>query len=154
MTSDDAAAAAEMSAMHSAVEVDPWVGIPLSLALVAINGFFVAAEFALVKLRPTQLKQRMERGELRAKIAQRVLDQLDSHLSACQLGITFASLALGFVGEPVFAWLLAPIARLIPGMTPPLLDSIALTSSFLVMTALHIVVGEQAPKWIGIQVAE
>src|SRR4029079_13402062 len=89
--------------IHASLEIDPWFGVPLALALVAINGFFVAAEFALVKIRPTQIQQRRERGELAAKIAQRVLDKLAPHLSACQLGITLASLALGFVGEPVFA---------------------------------------------------
>ena len=79
------------------------------VVLVALNGFFVAAEFALVKIRDTQLDKLVLEGRWRAKVARRVLANLDRTLSAAQLGITLASLALGWVGEPVFAALLAPV---------------------------------------------
>src|SRR5467141_3432835 len=78
-------------------------------ALVLLNGFFVAAEFALVKVRETQLAPLIAKGHRRARIANRVIGNLDASLSACQLGITLASLGLGWVGEPVFAALLKPL---------------------------------------------
>src|SRR6059036_1030766 len=78
-------------------------------ALVLLNGFFVAAEFALVKVRETQLAPLIAKGHRRARIANRVVKNLDASLSACQLGITLASLGLGWVGEPVFTTLLAPV---------------------------------------------
>ena len=79
------------------------------LVLVLLNGFFVAAEFALVKIRDTQLDPLIAKGHRRARIARRVIRNLDASLSACQLGITLASLALGWVGEPVFGALLTPV---------------------------------------------
>src|SRR5215212_6351164 len=78
--------------------------------LVLLNGFFVAAEFALVKIRDTQLQPLIQRGHRRASIARRVLNNLDRSLSAAQLGITLASLGLGWLGEPVFAKLIQPVA--------------------------------------------
>src|SRR6185503_11087486 len=77
--------------------------------LVLLNGFFVAAEFALVKVRDTQLTPLIQRGHRRAKVAQLILQKLDAFLSATQLGITLASLGLGWVGEPVFTALLSPV---------------------------------------------
>ena len=79
--------------------MNPWLGLALGLLLVAINGFFVAAEFALVKVRPTQLDPLAQAGSRRAKLARHQLTHLDAYLSACQLGITIASLALGWVGD-------------------------------------------------------
>src|SRR5881396_2975011 len=79
------------------------------LALVMLNGFFVAAEFALVKIRDTQLTPLVNHGHRRAKVAQLILQKLDAFLSAAQLGITLASLGLGWVGEPVFTALLSPV---------------------------------------------
>src|SRR4051812_41123110 len=79
------------------------------LLLVLLNGFFVAAEFALVKVRDTQLNPLLARGERRAKVAHYILARLDAFLSAAQLGITLASLGLGWIGEPVFNTLLNPI---------------------------------------------
>src|SRR5437762_168677 len=78
------------------------------LVLVLLNGFFVAAEFALVKIRETQLNPLILRQNRRAKIARAVINNLDSSLSACQLGITLASLGLGWIGHPIFTDLLAP----------------------------------------------
>jgi CBS domain containing-hemolysin-like protein len=134
--------------------MDPWVGLAIGLVLVAVNGFFVAAEFALVKLRPTQIAPRVEQGELRARLADAMLKNLDAYLSACQLGITLASLGLGWIGEPAFAWLLEPLFRHIPGASPALLHSVSLTVAFVTITALHIVLGEQAPKSLAIRKSE
>src|SRR5881628_1068606 len=83
--------------------------ILLVLGLVALNGFFVAAEFALVKIRETQLDTLVKRGHRRAKVARSVIANLNSYLSATQLGITMASLGLGWAGEPVFKALLSPV---------------------------------------------
>jgi CBS domain containing-hemolysin-like protein len=129
-------------------------GLALGVLLVGLNGFFVAAEFALVKVRPTQIQTRVKKGELRAKMTQRVLSQLDSYLSAAQLGITLASLALGWVGEPAFARLIQPLMIRLPGAPPALAHSLSLTLAFLTITTLHIVLGEQAPKWLGIRKPE
>ncbi|HEX4499301.1 MAG TPA: hemolysin family protein [Thermoanaerobaculia bacterium] len=126
-------------------------GMLLGLLLVALNGFFVAAEFALVKVRPTQLEPLEGK---RARLARHMLRHLDAYLSATQLGITLASLALGWVGEPAFAWLIHPLLSPFVANNPPLLHSISVVVSFLVITVLHIVLGEQAPKTIAIRKAE
>jgi CBS domain containing-hemolysin-like protein len=119
--------------------------------LVLINGFFVAAEFAIVKIRDTQLNPLIATGHRRAKIARRVIGNLDASLSACQLGITLASLALGWVGEPVFTALLAPMLDWLHIESETVRESIAVVVGFCVITFLHITAGEQAPKWLAIQ---
>jgi CBS domain containing-hemolysin-like protein len=134
--------------------ISPGWGMFLGLLLVALNGFFVAAEFALVKVRPTQLEPLVDAGNRRAKLARHMLRHLDAYLSATQLGITLASLALGWIGEPAFAWIIHPLLTPFVGNNPPLLHSISVTMSFLVITILHIVLGEQAPKTIAIRKAE
>ncbi|MEO8274669.1 MAG: hemolysin family protein [Thermoanaerobaculia bacterium] len=130
---------------------NPWTGLALGLLLVALNGFFVAAEFALVKIRPTQLDPLAVAGSRRAKLARHQLRHLDAYLSASQLGITLASLALGWVGEPAFSWLVAPLLRHIPGITDAVVRSVSLTAAFICITVLHIVIGEQAPKTFAIR---
>jgi len=126
----------------------PWAALLLGLLLVLLNGFFVAAEFALVKLRPTQLEEAAP--GVRVRVLQHMLAHLDAYLSASQLGITLASLALGWAGELGFAWLLRPLlARL--GAGEVLVHSIAATAAFLIIMILHIVVGEQAPKTLAIR---
>jgi CBS domain containing-hemolysin-like protein len=137
-----------------APDVEPWIGLLVALVLVLVNGFFVAAEFALVKVRPTQIEPFVERGELRAKVAQNMITHLDAYLSATQLGITLASLALGWIGEPAFAWLLEPVLSRIPGMTPALNHSVSLSVAFITISALHIVLGELAPKSLAIRKPE
>ncbi len=123
----------------------------LALALAALNGFFVAAEFAIVKVRSTQLEALASGGDDRAKIGLKIISKLDAYLSATQLGITLASLALGWVGHPVFERLLDPLMDFI-GVEN---EKIRHTSSFIVgfslFTYLHIVVGELAPKSLAIQ---
>jgi CBS domain containing-hemolysin-like protein len=131
--------------------MNPWLGLALGLLLVALNGFFVAAEFALVKIRPTQLDPLVQSGSRRAKLARHQLRHLDAYLSACQLGITIASLALGWVGEPAFSWIMAPLVRMIPGATDALVHSVSLTTAFIIISGLHIVVGEMAPKSFAIR---
>lgn len=121
------------------------------VVLVLLNGFFVAAEFALVKVRDTQLSPLIAKGHRAARVAQRVLGNLDASLSACQLGITLASLGLGWVGEPVFAALLTPVLDLLQIHSETLRESIAFLVGFSVLTFLHISAGEQAPKWLAIQ---
>ncbi len=119
--------------------------------LVALNGFFVAAEFALVKIRDTQLDKLVIEGRWRAKIARQVLANLDRTLSAAQLGITLASLALGWVGEPVFAALLAPLMEWMQVESEQVRHTVAVIVGFTAITFLHITAGEQAPKWLAIQ---
>lgn len=133
------------------VAIPPVPGLLLGLFLVALNGFFVAAEFALVKVRPTQIAPQADRGHRRASIAQHMVRHLDAYLSATQLGITLASLALGWIGEPAFVWMLQPITSRIPGISPTVEHSLALTAAFLVITVLHIVLGELAPKSLAIR---
>jgi CBS domain containing-hemolysin-like protein len=120
-------------------------------ALVLLNGFFVAAEFALVKVRETQLAPLIAKGHRRARIANRVVGNLDASLSACQLGITLASLGLGWVGEPVFAALLKPLMNLLNVESQAARETIAFVVGFSALTFLHITAGEQAPKWLAIQ---
>ncbi len=130
---------------------NPWMGLAAGIILVLLNGFFVAAEFALVKLRPTQVGPLAEAGDRRGKVLQNMVSHLDSYLSASQLGITLASLALGWIGEPAFVWLLEPWVTKIPGATPALVHSVALTFAFSLITILHIVIGELAPKTLAIR---
>jgi CBS domain containing-hemolysin-like protein len=123
----------------------------LVLGLVAFNGFFVAAEFALVKLRDTQLNALVIKGNRRAKTARAILANLNSFLAATQLGVTMASLGLGWAGQPVFMALLAPLLELLRVQSGALQHSISFAVGFLVLTFFHISVGELAPKWIAIQ---
>jgi CBS domain containing-hemolysin-like protein len=118
--------------------------------LVLLNGFFVAAEFALVKIRETQLLTLANKGHRRAKTALEIVGKLDTALSATQLGITIASLGLGWLGKPAFAALLAPLIRFL-NVGQEEADWIAFAIGFSAITFLHIVAGELAPKSIAIQ---
>lgn len=137
-----------------ALLMGPWMSLAAGLVLVLINGFFVAAEFALVKVRPTQVDAAIAQGNRRARVVKSILSRLDGYLSACQLGITLASLALGWVGEPAFSWVIQPLVMRIPGASDALLHTLSLVLAFGVITTLHIVVGEQAPKYLAILKAE
>jgi CBS domain containing-hemolysin-like protein len=129
--------------------------ILLTLLLVLVNGFFVAAEFALVKVRPSQIDLRAQEGNRLAKLTQTMLHNLDAYLSATQLGITLASLALGWIGESVVAEvILAVIHKFGLTLSPEAVHSTALIVSFATITILHIVIGEQAPKVLAIQKSE
>jgi len=120
--------------------------------LVAVNGFFVASEFALVSVRRSRIVALKESGNRRASILLELLDNLNSYISATQLGITMASLALGWVGEPAVARLLEiPLSGLV---SEKVLHAISFAVAFTVITFLHIVLGELAPKTIALERAE
>src|SRR5262245_42796945 len=113
------------------------------LVLVLLNGFFVAAEFALVKVRDTQLTPLINRGHRRAKVADFVIRRLDAFLSAAQLGITLASLGLGWIGEPVFTELLRPVFGWLDVQSAETRRLLAFVIGFSAITFLHISAGEQ-----------
>lgn len=117
-----------------------------ALFLVLLNGFFVAAEFAMVKLRATKVEALAQQNGWRGHILRTVHNQLDAYLSACQLGITLASLGLGWVGEPAFAHLLEPLLTSIGIESQKLIHGIAFFTAFFIISYLHIVIGELAPK--------
>ncbi len=121
------------------------------LVLVAANGFFVAAEFALVGVRSSRIETLAASGDRAAKRLMGLLQNLNAYLSACQLGITLASLALGWIGEPAIARLLEdPLS----GFSDTARHAIAFAVGFIIITSLHIVLGEQAPKLVGLAKAE
>ena len=120
--------------------------ILFALILVLLNGFFVAAEFAMVKLRSTKVEAIAEANGWRGHILRTVHNQLDAYLSACQLGITLASLGLGWVGEPAFAHLLEPLLASLGVESPAVIHGMAFFTAFFIISYLHIVVGELAPK--------
>jgi CBS domain containing-hemolysin-like protein len=123
----------------------------LVLGLVAANGFFVAAEFALVKVRASQLQPMKKSGGWRVKFALKATEHLDAVLSATQLGITLASLGLGWIGEPVIGHRIAPLLRYFGIIDPGAVTSISFAVAFSLITFFHIVLGELAPKSLAIQ---
>ena len=124
----------------------------ITFLLIILNGFFVAAEFALVKVRASQLDLKAQKGSSRAKLAKTLIEKLDAYLSATQLGITLASLALGAVGEEVISQLVENLFHKI-GWTPNdiAIHSISLPIALTLLTILHVTLGEQIPKMIGIK---
>ena len=136
---------------HSLVQV--LLNILVVLILVFINGFFVAAEFALVKIRSSRLTQLVNEGNQQARFVQNITLKLDSYLSACQLGITLASLGLGWVGEPAVAAMIRPVIALF-SISDAALHTISFAIAFAVITMFHIVLGELAPKSFAIQQTE
>lgn len=119
--------------------------------LVFLNGFFVAAEFAIVKVRTTQIEPLMKSGLHRAKLAYQVITHLDAYLSATQLGITLTSLGLGWLGEPFIAHLLEPVFYFLGVTSATVVVTISFAIAFLLITIFHIVLGELAPKSLAIQ---
>src|SRR5437764_4634039 len=126
------------------------------LLLVIANGFFVSSEFALVSVRRTKLEARAEAGSKAARAALRLLDEPTIFISATQLGITLASLALGWIGEPTIAALIMPVASRIAseGTAGYIAHGTAIAIAFISITYLHIVVGELMPKMIALERAE
>jgi CBS domain containing-hemolysin-like protein len=122
----------------------------VAFLLILVNGFFVATEFALVKVRATRIRQLAEQGNAAAVATEHMLGQLDAYLSACQVGITLASLALGWIGEPAFARLIRPWLLALGPWAHAASHIVAVVSAFILITVLHIVVGEQAPKIVAI----
>lgn len=125
--------------------------ILLVLGLVAANGFFVAAEFALVKVRASQLRPMAKAGGWRIKLALQATEHLDAVLSATQLGITLASLGLGWIGEPIIGKRIEPLLAQFGVTDPAAIHSISFAIAFSLITFLHIVLGELAPKSLAIQ---
>ncbi len=124
----------------------------ITLLLVLLNGFFVAAEFALVKVRGSQLDIKVQKGSTRAKLAKSLLDKLDAYLSATQLGITLASLALGAVGEEAISHIVVRFFEKSGWEVNPLtVHSISLPVALTLLTFFHVTIGEQIPKMIGIK---
>ena len=121
--------------------------------LLAANGFFVAAEFAMVKARGFRIENHPRGGGSAAKLTMRIQANLESYLAACQLGITMASLGLGWVGEPTVAAILEPMFQEF-GVPEPMLHTTAFIVGFLIFSALHIVIGEHVPKTLAIRKAE
>ena len=125
--------------------------IIVAFILVALNGFFVAAEFSLVKLRQTRVRAIVKSHGFGGRILATVHSNLDAYLSACQLGITLASLGLGWIGEPAFASLLSPLFSAIGIIPPNISSAISFGFAFLVISFLHIVIGELVPKSMAIR---
>jgi CBS domain containing-hemolysin-like protein len=128
--------------------------ILVSVALVLVNAFFVASEFALVKMRPSRLQELAAQGQRRAQLALGISHRLDAYLSANQLGITLASLALGWIGEPAFAQLLTPLFAGLGSWSTTTAHSVVVVASLGAITFLHTVVGELVPKSLAIQRTE
>jgi CBS domain containing-hemolysin-like protein len=125
----------------------------VAFLLVLLNGFFVAAEFALVKVRSTRMAELANEGRPSARVALHAIRHLDVYLSASQLGISLASIALGWIGEPAVAGLIGPMFRALHAperVAHPISFGVALA----IVTAVHIVIGEQAPKYWAIQRSE
>src|SRR5262245_17328027 len=126
------------------------------LFLVLSIGFFVASEFALVTVRPSRIASLVEAGDARAQRVARIIQNLTAYISAFQLGITLASLALGWVGEDTIAHVLQPLLeRVMPGTSSTVAaHSIAIVIAFASITYLHIVLGELVPKTLALERAE
>jgi CBS domain containing-hemolysin-like protein len=121
------------------------------LLFVLLNGFFVAAEFAIVKVRLTQIEPLAIKGNWHAKIAREILLHSTAYLSATQLGITMTSLVLGWIGQPLAAKMLLPTFQWIGITQPNIIHGISFVAAFALITAIHIIMGEQAPKVLAIQ---
>src|SRR5919109_1963209 len=123
--------------------------------LVLANGFFVATEFAIVAVRTSRLEQLAAEGRASAEAAREVVGHLDTYIAACQLGITMASLALGWVGEPAFSHLVEPpVERLVGPFAHEAARGLSAAVSFGLITLLHIVLGELAPKGLALERTE
>jgi CBS domain containing-hemolysin-like protein len=134
---------------------NPVVGAFITALFVLANAFFVAAEFAIVQVRASQIELRVQMGSKTAKLAQHIVAHLDAYLSATQLGMTLASLGLGWIGQPIVATVVLAVMEGV-GFIPDLqlAHQIALPVTFATITVLHVVFGELAPKSLAVQHAE
>lgn len=131
------------------------IRLVILFVLVLVNGYFVAAEFALVTVRWTRVDELVARGKFGARAVKHAVEHLDDAIAAAQLGITFASLALGWLGEPALAHMLGPLFASLPGMWGVALSHVAaLILAYILLTYMHVVLGEQAPKALAIRRAE
>src|SRR5262245_40376268 len=125
------------------------------LALVFANGFFVAAEFAIVTVRKTRIDQLIAEGNRGARAVRRAVSDPDSYIAATQLGITMASIGLGWIGEPALAEMVQPLFSALPvAVAETTAHSVAVALAFALVTALHITLGELAPKTIALERSE
>ena len=123
------------------------VYLVLLFVLIAVNGLFVSAEFALVRSRRSKIEQLASEGARGASMVLEELDRIDEYLSACQLGITMASIGIGFLGEPAVAELIKPIFG---GLSHGVAAAISVAIAYTLVTTLHVTIGEQAPKLFAI----
>jgi CBS domain containing-hemolysin-like protein len=130
-----------------------FVSFAIIIILVLLNAFFVAAEFAIVKIRNSRIDTLIEEGNKRAKFVSRIMNNMNAYLSACQLGVTLASLGLGWIGEPAVSRMLEPLLTRF-GVPIPVIHGISFFVAFTVITSIHITVGEQYPKTYAIRKAE
>ena len=129
------------------------LNLSIAVVLILLNGFFVAAEFAMVKTRGSRIDALAAEGNVRAKFAQKILGNLNAYLSACQLGITLTSLGLGWLGEPTIARMLEPLFMRM-NVPESAIHVISFLIGFTIVTAFHITIGEQVPKTYAIRRAE
>jgi CBS domain containing-hemolysin-like protein len=136
--------------------LNDWIGLVLVIVLVLINGFFVAAEFSLVSVRKTRIAERVARGDTGAKAVQRAIEDPDRFIAATQLGITLASLGLGWIGEPALSHLIEPLFAWLPGEIAGTAAHIAAATilAFVLITGMHVIIGELMPKSIALQLTE
>lgn len=133
--------------------MDDLVGLVYIAILIALTAFFVVSEFAIVKVRPSRIDQLIEEGKNSAKAAKTIITQLDEYLSACQLGITVTALGLGWIGESTMQGLLSGLFVNVD-IPDTLSHALSITLAFLIVTFLHVVIGELAPKTWAIQRSE
>jgi CBS domain containing-hemolysin-like protein len=127
------------------------LALVIFVLLLLVNAFFVAAEYAFVRVRGTQLQELIETGSLRARKAMQILISLDSYISAIQLGVTLAALGLGLVGEPVVEHILEPLFSPLGAVSPVLLSVVSFLVAFAVVTYLTVVLAELAPKYLALE---
>lgn len=127
--------------------------LSLVVLLIILTAFFVASEFSIVKVRKSRIESLVQKGNQRAKLVLKLIKELDDYLSACQLGITITSLGLGWLGEPTVERMLSPVFDSI-GLPEALSHTVSFAVSFFIITFLHVVLGELAPKTFAIQKAE
>lgn len=133
--------------------MDTIINLSIFAILIALTAFFVATEFAIVKIRSSRVEQLVLEGKKGAKSAQHVTSHLDEYLSACQLGITVTALGIGMVGESTFEFILHPFFEML-GLSTNLISVFTIATAFFIATFSHVVIGELAPKTIAIQKAE
>src|SRR5512139_1589267 len=138
--------------------LNDWLGLILVFVLVAINGFFVAAEFSLVSVRKTRIAERVAHGDTSAKAVQQAIEDPDRFIAATQLGITLASLGLGWIGEPALSHLIEPVFKSLFGESE-IGDAAAHVAAagilaFVLITGMHVIIGELMPKSIALQRTE
>lgn len=126
-------------------------GVAVFVVLLAVNAFFVAAEYAMVRVRGTQLAELADRGSARARMAHRISNNLDAYISTVQVGVTGASLGLGIVGEPAVSALIAPLFTPLIAISEPAFHLVSLLVSFTFVAYLTLVFGELVPKYLAIQ---